>query len=113
MSFPTLDLLSASEEYQGLVGREEGEGEQEEGGWGAKEKWDGRGDRSLESDIILVVFWQVSSCSTTAAQFFSLTALCVLLYVHVHVSTTYMYMYFVLGRCSTNCADIYRDSVHK
>lgn len=60
MEFPALNLLYASEGYRGLVGRRE-EGEEVELGWGDKEKWRGREERAEEhSDILLVVFWQVS-----------------------------------------------------
>ena len=48
-----LDLLSASAEYQELVGK--GEEEEEDG-----TRWQGRrGGTHEKNDIILVVFWQV------------------------------------------------------
>ena len=54
-----MDLLSTSEEYRGLV---QEEGEEEVGGWEReRERWEGREKRVEEhSDIVLLVFWQVS-----------------------------------------------------
>ena len=54
--FPVLDLVSASEDYQGLVKRWR-ERVEEGVEWGGREGE--REDTQEPSDIILVVFWQV------------------------------------------------------
>ena len=61
-AFPTVDLLSTSEEYRRLL---EEEGKEEVGRWERerweRERWEGREKRVEEhSDIVLLVFWQVS-----------------------------------------------------
>ena len=57
--FPVLDLVSAGDDYRGLI---DGKEEKEMVVLGERESWRAEERAREHSDIILIVFWQVQHC---------------------------------------------------